>query len=228
LRAKFGIVGSAATGFSKEVEPINNTLEESDIYTANLVEQLGKMGLALDGTSGKFSDVDDNIKGIGDSAEDTDGKINGIIRTMVDGVPTFTQAGKDIGDSYDNVKKKADEAKEKSDEFLIKMEEIASNERIKTIEATVELNIASLEADTKVAVAIIEGLSTSITATTDLLGTLFGLFTDVDKFNQGYIKRQIQIQNDNLTRELDMQQSLSMRRCATSMRRQMLSAMAMV
>lgn len=61
-----------------------------------------------------------------------------------------------------------------------KLAALASNERIKFIEANVSLNIAELEANTKIATALIEGISNTITASSDLLGDLFGQFKDLN------------------------------------------------
>jgi TP901 family phage tail tape measure protein len=60
----------------------------------------------------------------------------------------------------------------------VKLESLASNERIKVIESRVKLNIAEVEANAKIAVAIIEGISQTYTADTSLIGDLMAQVTD--------------------------------------------------
>ena len=97
----------------------------------------------------------------------------------------------------------------RQDDFLVKMAQIASDERIKNIEANVSINIASLEADSRKAIAIIELLGSSIATTGELLGSLFGLFAaKEDPFKEGAIERQIKLENENRKRQLDQEQQL--------------------
>ena len=77
------------------------------------------------------------------------------------------------------VSKAKDDTKVKAEELLVELEKIASNERLKTFEISAELNIANLEAESKKAIAIIDGIGTSITSTGDLLGNLTGSFGDL-------------------------------------------------
>lgn len=95
--------------------------------------------------------------------------------------------------------KKAGEAAKKAaqetQEYQLKLLEIASDERIANIEAKVSLDIAALEADTKQAVAIIETLGTSIQSTGDLLGSLFGNLENATGSKRFDIERQIDLEN---------------------------------
>jgi hypothetical protein len=94
----------------------------------------------------------------------------------------------------------------------VQLATLASNERIKNIEANVSLNIANLEANTKIATALIEGISNTITSTGDVLGGLFGQFKDFDSmgFSQQW-KITEQIDKENKLREdaFDLQKRLT-------------------
>lgn len=93
-----------------------------------------------------------------------------------------------------------------------KLAELASNERIKFIEANVSLNIANLEANTKVATALIEGISSTIDASSKLLGDLFGQFGNFDKMGfseQWKIIDQINIENKLKQEAFDLQKKLT-------------------
>ena len=174
-----------------------------------LAESFNAAGFAIDESTGVVTKFGDAANDAGVKTEEVDTKTKEWAYTVVDGVKTFTQAGKSITKSYTDIGEGADEAKEKSDEFLIKMEQIASDERIANIEANVSLNIAGLEADTKVAISIIELLGSSIATTGELLGSLFGIFaSNEDPFKEGAIERQIKLENENRKRQLDQEQQL--------------------
>lgn len=105
--------------------------------------------------------------------------------------------------------KKVDEATKKAESFLIKMEEIASNERIKTIEAYVSLNVADLEAQTKQVEAAFESINTTINSTGDLLGSLFGALGNADAFTRLEIIEQIEAENRRRDAALELQKELT-------------------
>ena len=121
-----------------------------------------------------------------------------------------TGAFKSVGDAAKNSADKVDEATKKSDEYKIKMEEIASNERIKVIESVVKLNIAELQADAERAKAIISSIDTTIKSTGDLLGTLFGeLNKTTSSFNAVEITNQIAKENAARKDAFDLQKKLT-------------------
>jgi TP901 family phage tail tape measure protein len=94
----------------------------------------------------------------------------------------------------------------------VQLATLASNERIKNIEANVSLNIANLEANTKIATALIEGISNTITSTGDVLGGLFGQFKDFDSmgFSQQWkITEQIDKENKLRQEAFDLQKKLT-------------------
>jgi succinate dehydrogenase/fumarate reductase flavoprotein subunit len=90
------------------------------------------------------------------------------------------------------------------------MEEIASNERIKTIEAFVSLNIAGLEADMERVKATFASLDTTISSTGDLLGSLFGNLADTEnRWKEIAIEEQIDLENKRRQDALDLQKRLT-------------------
>ena len=93
-----------------------------------------------------------------------------------------------------------------------KLASLASNERIKTIESTVKLNIANVEANTKIATALIEGLSTTISSTGDVLGKLFDGLKSSNSLSWDSLRRiQTQIDTENKARQdaFDLQKKLT-------------------
>lgn len=127
------------------------------------------------------------------------------------GVKTVKATGhfKAVTDATAEQTKKIDEAIKKSQEYQIKMEEIASNERIKTIEAKIKLNIAELEAQTKQVEAAFKSIDTTITSTGQLLGSLFGNLASADTYTKLAIEDQIKLENERRQKALDLQTKLT-------------------
>ncbi len=127
------------------------------------------------------------------------------------GVKTVKATGyfKAVTDATAEQTKKIDEAVKKSQEYQLKMEEIASNERIKTIEANVKLNVAELEAQTKQVEAAFKSIDTTITSTGQLLGSLFGELSKADTYTKLQIEDQIKLENERRQKVLDIQAKLA-------------------
>lgn len=89
------------------------------------------------------------------------------------------------------------------------MEEIASNERIKTIDAYVKLNVADLEAQTKRVEAAFNSIDTTIQSTGDLLGGLFGNLSSADTYTKLRIIEQIEAENKRRDAALELQKQLT-------------------
>lgn len=94
----------------------------------------------------------------------------------------------------------------------IKLAELASNERIKNIEAKVSLDIAQLEADTERVKATFSSIDNTVNSTGELLGDLFGLFKDYDSLSFSAIRvieKQIEDENRRRQGALDIQKKLA-------------------
>lgn len=102
----------------------------------------------------------------------TDGSWQSIVRV--------TDAGKE---QEDQLKKQAEatrKAEEAARNYALKLEEIASNERIKTIEARIKLDIAQIENETKRIEAAFESVNAAIESTGETLSDLTGLLKGGD------------------------------------------------
>jgi len=94
-------------------------------------------------------------------------------------------------------------------EYETKMEEIASNERIKTLELAVEINVAQIEADAKKVVAAFETIGSTYAETTQLIGDLVGALTQsdnwYDKFQiEDILDKQIKLQQEQWEKEKEL------------------------
>lgn len=96
-----------------------------------------------------------------------------------------------VAGSLQDTKESAEEASKAVKKTELDLEKLASNERVKAIEAKVTLNVAQIEADAEVAVAALDSISETITSTGDLLGDLFGTRGSASSWEQ---KRQIENQ----------------------------------
>lgn len=144
------------------------------------------------------------------TVRDANGKVVQSYTEMTNVIPGVTGTLSILGDGLDKTKDKAKEAAKESDNFRIKMEEIASNERIKTIEAVVSLNVAQIEADVERAKATFASIDTTIKSTGDLIGSLFGnLIGTDDPFKASKIESQIALENERRQKVLDIQKQLA-------------------
>ena len=148
-------------------------------------------------------------------------RIKNLIKTYdKDGIPVFKAMDGAVikatgsfaahGDAAKTVAEKTDAATKKSDEFLVKMNEIASNERIKNIEFAVKLKSAEFEADAKRVQATVASIDSTVKSTGDLLGGLFGDLTKTQSsFDKLAIADQINKENERRQVALDLQKQLA-------------------
>mgnify|MGYP006921306516 CR=1 FL=1 len=176
---------------------------ESAIVSLDKLKNVSENGLVV---KGGFEFSDEPIKNL-QKTWDENG--NPVFTAIGDSAIKATGAFKSVGDSASDSAKKVEEITKKADEYKIKMEEIASNERIKIIEASVQLNVAELESQTKRVEAAFKSIDTTIGSTGDLLGSLFGSLSDADSFTQFKIESQIKLENERRQQALDLQRKLT-------------------
>lgn len=139
-----------------------------------LSTQLGALGIAVDGVNAKLVDTGEKIKVV--KIVGDDGTVT--YRNLEQQFGKSAKAAKDMGDASAKTAKDILESTKAANDFQVKMEQIASNERIKLIEAKVTLNVAQLEADTKRVEAAFQSINETIKSTGDVLGGLYKEFGD--------------------------------------------------
>lgn len=222
--------------FREKLNTLSISLRSGADATAEANEQNRQAVTAYDGILAKLnqirpaassavqviSDLGDAQKKLivkGDSAF-IDEPIKNLRKTWdSDGNPVYTAIGnatikatnqfKSVGDSASEQAKKVDETIKKSQEYQLKMEELASNERIKVIEAHVQLNVAELEAQTKQIEATFKSLDNTVSSTGDLLGSLFSDFAKSSGVTQAEIASQIDLENQRRQKVLDLQAKMT-------------------
>lgn len=146
--------------------------------------------------------------------------IKNLIKTWDEnGIPTYkaldgavikaTGSFAAMTDQISQQAEKTREATKDSLDFKAKMEEIASNERIKNIDAVVRLNVAQFEADAKRVEAAFHSIDNTVSSTGDLLGNMFGQLKDADFHARSLIENQIAIENERRQKALDLQTKLT-------------------
>ena len=143
------------------------------------------------------------------TVRDENGKVIRTYTEMTNVIPGVTGGLSIIGSGMDDAAKKTRDAAKESNNFRIKMEEIASNERIKTIEAYVSLNVADLEAQTQQVEAAFDSINTTVNSTGDLLGSLFGNLAGADAYTKLEIIEQIEAENKRRDAALELQRKLT-------------------
>jgi len=114
-----------------------------------------------------------------------------------------------VSTAYSEHAAKIEEAKKKSDEFLLKMEEIASNERIKTIEFAVNLQVEKVKADAERVKAVFESINVAIQSTGDVLSGLFGNLSGAGTYDRLEILEQIEKEQQLRRHTLDLQKKMA-------------------
>lgn len=124
--------------------------------------------------------------------------------------PELARAMAELETPLKKVETTMKESEKTSESFRLKMEELASNERIRNIELAVGLQTAMIDADVKKAVAIIGTLDTAIKSTGDLLGGLFGNLTGSENFSDKWaITKQIDEENRRREEAFKLQKQLT-------------------
>jgi TP901 family phage tail tape measure protein len=117
-------------------------------------------------------------------------------------------AGGAVTESMKEQQDQIDKAAKAAQDWALKMEEIASNERIKTIEAVISLNVAELEAQTAMVEASFDSINTTIESTGSLIGDLFGQMDGKTLGEKFDIQAQISLENKRRQDALDLQKKL--------------------
>lgn len=100
-------------------------------------------------------------------------------------------------------------AEEEAKKWALEMEKLASNERIKTIEARVNLQIAQAQANAQIIVAAFGSINESVKSTGDNINSLFGQLKGADFFEKSKIEDQIYKENKRRDEAFKLQKELT-------------------
>lgn len=212
LKQKLKDTADATTGLAEAEKKAQEAFVESTKFKQDEIDALNKqIEATIEAKSGQ-KELTDQIAETTDKQKEysktvtilengydaVTGKVNswtGVLKTNSDSLTTQADRTKDV--------------LKQTEQYQMKLEELASNERIAAIEAKVSINVAEIEAQSKQAVAIIESMNTTINSTGNLLGELFGEFNNASKFDKLAISKQIEKENANREKALQIQNELA-------------------
>jgi len=118
-----------------------------------------------------------------------------------DGMIRTTGTIQDQKKAHDEAAKAAEKALDNTRKYYLELEKMASNERIKLIEAKVTLNVAELQYKTEIVKAAFSSIDNSVESTGKLLGDLFKLLDNPSLTFSEQWKLEDQIARENANRE---------------------------
>lgn len=200
------LVNSGTIGLNKQTGQWENLAGAQRDYLGE-VKAAQQSGESWNDTLGRITDSQGNLIGAVDSATaaldsnkeeaialqaayyEMRGNSPEIARAMAEIEKGVTKTG--------DAEKKTAEETEKLKQTML---ELASEERIKKMQFTAEINLAKLEGETKIATQIIDNLGEEIKSTGDLVGDLFGNLLDADNFQDRWLIEEM-IEEENKRRE---------------------------
>lgn len=197
------------TAATKDVTEATKARNEAGWLTVDQFEQSLR---AEEQLTEAIKQDEENQKRSTDATKDaTDAKrgYSAVIDEATGKVIGYTQAGSAFVSKEKEKKDALDKSVEKLAEYKTKMEQIASDERIKSLELAVKLDIARLETDTKRVEAAFQSIDNSITSTGDLLGSLFGDLTSASGLDKIEIQDQIDKENELRQQSFELQKELT-------------------
>lgn len=128
-----------------------------------------------------------------------------------DGMIKTTGSVADQKKAMDDAAKATQKAKDEAAKYYLELEKLASNERIKLIEAKVTLNTEELKFKTEIVKSAFESINTSIDSTGELLGDLFKMLgnSNLTFSEQWKIEDQIERENANREKAFELQKKLT-------------------
>ena len=181
--------------------------------TINATVEINKQGGGIAELGATFTNAGDFVSEYNGQLATTERHHGTLFKVIVDaetGLKTYSQAVDATAQSLDKQTEKTDKVTESTENFKIEMEKIASNERIKNIEAKISLDIANVEANAQIVTAAFESIDTGIESTGKLIGDLFGVLLDANSWAQRrLIEEQLQKENDRRDQAFKLQKELT-------------------
>lgn len=134
------------TGF---IDAIKKAFEEKKIDTGQLEAAYAAVGAANDGTLGAVKKLQDGFVNLEKTANGTNKGLDDKSTALINN-------------------------KNKAQEYNLKLTEIASNEKIKLIQAKVELDIANAEANAAIITSTFDAVASTVTSTGDVISSILG------------------------------------------------------
>jgi len=207
--AKTPVPVTSFDGMISRLDELAGVTNKAKAATIEWTDSLKKFESELPGGVKKTTDA---FTASGKAADGLGGSLGGLstkYEQASNAAVRATGAFAGPGDAAQKQAEQIDEAIKKSQEYKQKMEELASNERIKTIEAVVSLKAEGLKQDAERVKATFASINESIKSTGELIGSLFGQLKGADSFTQSKIYSQIADENRRREEALQLQKKLA-------------------
>ena len=192
-------VGQQATGTAETFEVVADSsvtaAEQGQKFTAldwsqsatgidYVGEAAKRLGISLDESGPAADQFSKYVRSAADEADIARAKTNGY-RLEIDELGNRTyipvvEGAKKTAEEVNKAGKEMEEAAKRAVEYDLKLQEIASAERIAYIEAKFKLDEAQIQADTQKVVAAFESINTAISSTGETLSSLIGTWAGLD------------------------------------------------
>lgn len=206
-------------GIIKEVQQESSTagqaIEEAIAKAANSVDGLIPKFLGLQDESKKTASANTEVKNAVLIASDAFDEAALAASGLAVANEKAGKSSKDAGKEFLAQQKLTLDAEKAANDFAAKMESIASNERIKFIEARVALDIAQAQASAEIITSTFESLNNTISSTGEVISSAFGALSDIDSFygvegqKLSLIEDQLEKENSFRSDALELQKDLT-------------------
>lgn len=197
-RKEFNDYAAQLVDNANKTKEFNDSQREITGAVEGLSRQISASGGALSEVSRTTKELSDNNRSLQLGYDEATGKIN-----------SFSGGVLKSSEALDDAAEKAKKAAQETEAYQIKLLEIASDERIKLIEAKVSMNIAEVEAGAERVKAIAATISETFANTGDVISALFGGFDDASRSTQIDLSKQIRQENEYRQQALDDQSKLT-------------------
>jgi tape measure domain-containing protein len=185
-RIKTAFASGGLAGVVQEIQKESSTagqaIEEAIEKAAKSVDGLVPKFLGLQDESKKTAAANTEVKDAVLQAGDAFDQAAAAGTKLASANNKAGKSSKDAGKELLAQQKVTLDAEKAANDFLVKMESIASNERIKNIEARVALDIAQAQASAQVITATFESLGNTVTSTGDVISSALGALPNIGGF----------------------------------------------
>lgn len=207
-------IGGAASESAEKVEIITKQAELAAIAVADLgddgADEIKKLDIAAVDAAlsvAKIGENNESINVLSADLSDTSQFVKGLDGNLID-------VGKSIsvmGESAKTAGEDVEDGTEKFSEFEKTLLELESNERIKAMEFTAEINVAEIEADVRKVEAVFGALNNTIASTGETLSSLYGTLGggDLSRLQEIDLERILKQENDDRREALELERRLA-------------------
>ena len=209
-----------AEQYLDSIKDTKETQEDIKNITDRLTESIEAQGKGYDAATGEIIPYNiaadkarDAVQRIAFEFDQAQDSARGWHVEIKDGVTTYTQAGGKIKETNEKIADSSSKAVEKTQEFLLEIAKLKSQENQVAIQVSGDIAVAQIEADAKRVESAFNSVNVGIQSTGDsitgLLSTWAGIKSDYDKYRfEDYINQEFEFraQQFELQKELIEQQ----------------------